>query len=182
VSGAANDEDDLFAEAMGRVSPLPAVDKVQPRKRLPRGYEIAGKHTRQAVLVPAEPGLVTRITDQAWVLVADGISRERLKRLSGGQPPVSRTFDLHGMTRDAALATLAQGFTQALGESARVLCIIHGRGLHSSDNKPILKQAVYHWLGDGLFAGHVLAVVPQPGSGGGACLVLLRRTELGGIA
>jgi len=173
--GATGEEDDLFAEAMGRVRPLPAVDKVLPHKRLPRGYEITGRQPRTAVPVAAGRGLSARVTDQEWVLVADGISRERLKRLSGGQPAVAITFDLHGMTRDAALDALLQGFTDALASGARVLCVIHGRGLHSSDGKPVLKQAVYHWLSEGIFAAHVLAVVPQPGSGGGACLVLLRR-------
>ncbi|PIP01746.1 MAG: hypothetical protein COW18_13485 [Zetaproteobacteria bacterium CG12_big_fil_rev_8_21_14_0_65_54_13] len=172
---AADEDDDLFAEAMGRVRPLPAVDKVLSRKRLPRGFEIAGRQPRNATPVPTRNGSPARVTDQEWVLVADGISRERLKRLSGTQSAAAGTFDLHGMTRDAALDALLQGFTSALAAGARVLCVIHGRGLHSSDGKPVLKQAVYHWLSEGPFAAHVLAVVPQPGSGGGACLVLLRR-------
>jgi len=176
MSGGADEEEDLFAQAMGPVRRLPEVDKVLPQKRRQRGHEIADKHSRVAAPISAEAGLAAQPTDQAWVLVADGVSRERLKRFGSGQPPVARTFDLHGMTRDAALTLLVQGFTDALGEGARALCIIHGRGLHSSDGKPILKQAVYHWLGDSPFAAHVLAVVPQPGSGGGACLVLLRRT------
>ncbi|MDX8406492.1 MAG: Smr/MutS family protein [Mariprofundus sp.] len=171
-------EDDdhlLFSEAMGTVRPLPTVDKAHAQKRLPRGYEIIGKRNREIVTAPAETGLSFQGTNQPWIRVADGISRERLKRLGAGQPPASRTIDLHGITRDAALATLALHFAEAFDTDSRVLCIIHGRGLHSSDGRPVLKEAVYHWLSEGPFAGHILAVIPQPGSGGGACLVLLRR-------
>jgi len=66
---------------------------------------------------------------------------------------------------------------QAMREGIRALSVVHGRGLHSQDNKPILKQAAYHWLREGPLAHLVLAVIPQPGSGGGACLVLLRRQK-----
>ncbi len=113
--------------------------------------------------------------DEPWTLVANGISRERLKRLVTEQPPVDCSFDLHGITRAAALHQLETGFQQAIACGQRVICIIHGRGLHS-EGEPVLKQATYHWLREGPFAAMVLAVLPQPGSGGGACLVLLRKT------
>ena len=78
------------------------------------------------------------------------------------------------MTRNEALAMLEAACGQAIHEGVRVFCIIHGRGLHSQ-GRAILKEAVYHWLGQGPLAHRVLAVIPQPGSGGGACLLLLRR-------
>jgi len=176
VSAGRDEADDLFAEAMGKVRRLPESDKVPAKKCPPRAREVTGLRSRAAVVVPETVTAALQETDQPWWLVADGVSRERLKRLTGGRPPVSRTFDLHGMTRDAALDALVEGFSMAISEGARALCVIHGRGLHSPGGNPILKQAVYHWLREGPFAGHVLAAVPQPGSGGGACLVLLRRT------
>lgn len=167
---------DLFTEAMGKVQPLAETDKVQPRKCLPRGNQVAAEQRNRQSVDMVASGHVAHRTGP-WTLVADGISRERLKRLAGGDPPAAWTLDLHGMTCEVALTAVAEGFVRALADpSVRVLCLVHGRGLHSSDGKPVLKQAVYHWLTDGPFAGHVLAAVPQPGSGGGACLVLLRRT------
>lgn len=175
MSTGRDEADDLFAEAMGKVRRLPEPDKVPAKKRPPRARDVTGLRSREAIVVPVTASVALQATDQPWWLVADGVSRERLKRLTAGCPPVSRTFDLHGMTRDAALDVLGEGFATAISEGARVLCVIHGRGLHSPDGNPVLKQAVYHWLSEGLFSGHVLAAVPQPGSGGGACLVLLRR-------
>ncbi|MDQ6999620.1 MAG: Smr/MutS family protein [Mariprofundus sp.] len=169
-------EQDLFAEAMGKVQPLPCGDKVVAAKskprRLKRNTSIRREHV--APVSKASIALSVQATDDPWVFVADGISKDRLKRLAAGRPPIGQTFDLHGMTRDQALDLLEQGVGKAIGESRRVICIIHGRGLHSQ-GKAVLKESVYHWLRQGVFAHTVLAVIPQPGSGGGACLVLLRR-------
>ncbi len=168
------DEEGLFAEAMGKVKPLPAADKIVTNKPKPRkpAMHIVPKYANPASKPSAE--LSVQPTDDPWVFIADGVSRERLKRLAAGRPAVGRSFDLHGMTRDQALSELEQGFTQAIAEGVRVLSIIHGRGLHSQ-GRPVLKDAVYHWLRQGVYAHSILAVIPQPGSGGGACLMLLRR-------
>jgi len=84
-------------------------------------------------------------------------------------------LDLHGMSREQAYAALTRCMDDALARSWRVLCLVHGRGMHSGDRKPVLKKAVYGWLKEGPYAGCVLAVVPRPGTAGGSCLVLLRR-------
>ena len=173
---AGNHDQQLFDEEMGKVQPLAPAEKVVAKKsKPPRAAEYLSN--RQAYHVPApkpSTALSVQPTDDPWVFVSDGMSRERLKRLAAGRPAIERTFDLHGMTRDQALGVLEQGFAQAIGECARTLCIIHGRGLHSQ-GRPILKEAVYHWLRQGAYAHSVLAVIQQPGSGGGACLLLLRR-------
>ena len=173
---AEDDERSLFAEAMGKVQPLTPGDKVVSGKAKP--LKLAQKATviRSRANTMAQPSAALSVqpTQDPWVFVSDGISRERLKRLGAGRPPIERTFDLHGMTRDEALAMLEQGFDQAISAGVRVICIIHGRGLHSQ-GRAVLKEAVYHWLRQGSLAHRVLAVIPQPGSGGGACLLLLRR-------
>jgi len=169
-------EQDLFAEAMGKVQPLKSGEKViaaKPKVRRTPEHITARRGHVEPLLKPST-ALSVQATDDPWVFVADGVSRDRLKRLAAGRPPVGRTFDLHGMTRDEALNVLEDGFGQTLSERERVICIIHGRGLHSK-GKAILKESVYHWLRQGAFAHTVLALIPQPGSGGGACLVLLRR-------
>ncbi len=169
-----SDEEALFAEAMGKVQRLRMPERAVVGKKRPgpaRRPVSAPAVARQATVAA---DIRPPSADEPWILLANGVSRERLKRLAAGQPPVARSFDLHGVTRDEALAMLEEGFGQALASGWRVVCIIHGRGLHSQ-GRPVLKQATYHWLREGPYAASVLAVVPQPGSGGGACLVLLRR-------
>lgn len=168
-------EEDLFAEAMRKVRPLEKQAKVRKAsgKPQPRPVPIQAADPLMPAGLPAEHLLPRPL--EPWVLVADGVSRERLKRLAAGQPPVAETLDLHGMTRDEAIALLGSSISRHLAAGARALCVIHGRGRHS-ESKPVLKEAVYQWLGDGPFSAQVLAVVPEPGSHGGACLILLRRS------
>jgi DNA-nicking Smr family endonuclease len=55
--------------------------------------------------------------------------------------------------------------------------VVHGRGLHSKDQIPILKESVQAWLSQGRLAKGVLAFSSaRPADGGvGAVYVLLRR-------
>ena len=109
-----------------------------------------------------------------WTLCANGVSRERLRRLAVS--PAEREIDLHGHTREEAMQALEVAVMTALAQGERSLCIVHGRGLHSQ-GRPILKQAVFQWLLEGPCASLVLAAVPRVGSGGGASMVLFRRKE-----
>jgi len=177
---AEDDEQGLFAEAMGKVKPLQAADnKVLANKPKPAQtlQTVSLRHAQAGIISKPSLALFVQPTDDPWVFVSDGISRDRLKRLAAGRPSVERTFDLHGMTRNQALAMLEGACGQAINEGIRVLCIIHGRGLHSQ-GRAVLKEAVYHWFRQGPLANRVLAMIPQPGSGGGACLLLLRRKSL----
>jgi len=167
-----SEEDKTFLDAMGDIKKLPASGHVEPeQKRLrPRLQKSGGR----SMLLPIdhggpEPG------ESPWVLAANGVSADMLRRLSGGKIDANAELDLHGMTRGDALDALDDFVGNALSEGMRVLGIVHGRGLHSSSDGPVLKQAAYDWLRNGSLAGHVLAVVPHPRSGGGSCLVLLRR-------
>jgi len=173
---AEDDEQGLFAEAMGKVHPLAAVDKIASSKPKPVKpvQGVTHRHSPGKFTSQASKALSVQCTADPWVFVADGMSRERLKRLAAGRPPIERTFDLHGMRRNEAMAMLEEACEQAMRAGVRVICIIHGRGLHSQ-GRAILKEAVYHWLRQGPLAHRLLAVIPQPGSGGGACLLLLRR-------
>ena len=173
------EEDELFAEAMGKVQPLAEQNKVNPEglKQKPRKQSLQVQQFRKGAVVPPQRAFSPEQTDDPWRLVADGVSREKLKQLAAGRPAAERTFDLHGLSRDEALNLLASGFENALSDGLRVVCIIHGRGLHSQ-GKAILKEATFHWLREGTYAYAVLAAVPEPGSGGGAALVLLRRQTI----
>jgi DNA-nicking Smr family endonuclease len=169
-------EEKLFAEAMGKVRRITPANKVIPEKVKPKPEAaVSFRQAQQPLLQPKAVAASPRQGEEPWVLRADGISRERLKRLAAGHPPVEQTLDLHGVTRNEALGLLEEWFRRSIHDQLRALCIIHGRGLHSSEGKPVLKEAVYQWLRCGPFAHAVLAVIPRPGCGGGACLVLLRR-------
>jgi len=168
-------DDDLFAQAMAAVRPMREAERIQPPKKSPPHADQLTLHT------PKQPRpLHTMPAPQEmgdWVLRADGTPPDALKKLANGTPAAQHHLDLHGCTHSEALLELEACFHATIQAKGRVLRVIHGRGLHSPRGKPVLKRAVYDWLRCGSMAGYVLAAIPCPDSGGGACLILLRRDK-----
>ena len=166
------DDDDLFGHAMRDVRRLHSEHRCHPNKPHPRIHtSVRTTHHPSTGVEGSRP----EASGDPWILKTDGVSRGRLRQLANGRLPVDIEIDLHGMTREKACVLLDHCMRQALTRHNRVLCLVHGRGLHSRDGRPILKEAVYLWLAEGPLARYVLAVIPAPGTRGGSCLVLLRR-------
>ncbi|MDX8402502.1 MAG: Smr/MutS family protein [Mariprofundaceae bacterium] len=165
------DDEALFLEAIGAVRRLEPPARVTPRRPRPHPNATPARGATKVPPSSTAAGDGNRLRRMDGGLIADGVTHERVRRLKAGRPPVEVTIDLHGMTREEALSHLQR----RLECGARVFCIIHGRGLHSRNGGPVLKQLVWRWLAEGPLAHRVLIVAPQPGSAGGACLVLLRR-------
>ena len=57
------------------------------------------------------------------------------------------------------------------------MLVVHGRGLHSKDQVPVLKESLKRWMRTDRFARHVLAFsTARPHDGGaGAVYVLLKK-------
>ena len=106
-----------------------------------------------------------------------GLDQAILRRLRRGEYAVQGHLDLHGRTREEARGAVEAYLRDARRAGLRCVLLVHGRGLHSRDQLPVLKEALRTWLGQGRFARHVLAFAtarPADG-GGGAIYVLLRR-------
>ncbi len=103
----------------------------------------------------------------------DGVAPQTLRKLRRGDPPAQATLDMHGMNRDQARNALSAFLQRALQDGLRGVRIVHGKGISSTDGKPVLKSLVRRWLTQ---SGQVLAYIPaHPGDGGdGALLVLLQ--------
>ncbi len=67
--------------------------------------------------------------------------------------------------------------THSRQQGKRCVLVVHGRGLHSKDQVPVLKDALKRWMGTARFARHVLAfATARPHDGGaGAVYVLLKK-------
>ena len=106
--------------------------------------------------------------------VAHGVDRREIKKLKRGQYVVGDRCDLHGMTAADACARVRRFIDNSRHGRHRCVCIVHGRGLHSEENVPVLRTQVRESL-----RSHrsVLAYADAPrGDGGaGAVYVLLRR-------
>ncbi|GEJ55764.1 Smr/MutS family protein [Anaeromyxobacter diazotrophicus] len=106
-----------------------------------------------------------------------GLDPAIVRRLRRGEFAVQGHLDLHGLTREEAKAAVDGYLKQARSAGKRCVLLVHGRGLHSKDQVPILKEAVKTWFATARFGRHVLAFASaRPVDGGaGALYVLLRR-------
>jgi len=102
------------------------------------------------------------------------LSGNRLKQLKRGIIMVTHQLDLHGLTRDEALAELPRFLRSARVKRQAAALIITGKG-NNSPGEPVLQQAVAGWLRD---AGRELvleyAPAPREMGGSGAFVVFLR--------
>jgi DNA-nicking Smr family endonuclease len=108
---------------------------------------------------------------------AAGLDQGIVKKLRRGDYAVQGHLDLHGQTREEAKPMLETFLKESRRSGKRCVLVVHGRGLHSRDQLPVLKEALKAWFGHGKFARHVLAfATARPADGGaGAVYVLLRR-------
>lgn len=105
------------------------------------------------------------------------LSGNRLKQLKRGIISVDYQLDLHGLTRDEALAELPRFLRTARVKGQVAVLVITGKGNNSAD-EPVLQQAVAAWLRD---AGRELVVefapAPREMGGSGAFVVFLRPAQ-----
>jgi DNA-nicking Smr family endonuclease len=106
-----------------------------------------------------------------------GLDPGIVRRLRKGEFAVQGHIDLHGMTRDEAKGAVDAFLRASRSAGKRCVLLVHGRGIHSKDQVPVLKEALRSWLATSRFGRHVLAfATARPTDGGaGAIYVLLRR-------
>jgi DNA-nicking Smr family endonuclease len=106
-----------------------------------------------------------------------GLDPNLVRRLRAGDFAYQAYLDLHGMTAEEARVSLDRFLARAHRNGQRCVLIVHGRGLNSKDQIPVLKNRVTTWLTRGAWARLVLAFTSARACDGGvgALYVLLRR-------
>lgn len=177
-----DDEDDaaLFRSAIGPVKPLadtpaaPRKPPPMPRARMAERDEIDA-HTR------LRDSVFQRGIDEMELQAGDALSYRRdqlpsrvFQRLKRGQFSAQDELDLHGATALQAEGLLRQFLKEAHDHDFGCVRIVHGKGLQSPDNAPVLKNVVDRLLRQ---RNDVLAFhsAPPAQGGTGAVLVLLKR-------
>jgi DNA-nicking Smr family endonuclease len=177
------DDGTLFSRAMEGVVPLGA----EARERVDGPAPVAEPRppvTEEAEALAALSDLVSGaahfdITETREYLEGHvvGLDPRLLRRLRRGDYSWQAHLDLHGMTAAEARDALEAFVTTSVRDGHRCLLVVHGRGLNSKDQTPVLKERMKTWLARGRIARHVLAfATARPCDGGtGALYVLLRR-------
>ncbi|MCF7821319.1 MAG: hypothetical protein K9M17_02620, partial [Mariprofundaceae bacterium] len=94
------DDEELFSRAMGTVRPITTSDKIRVEKPAPKGLKREVHRRPLSGQASASGHAAPEATEEPWTLINSGISREKLKQLAAGKPPVGVEIDLHGMTRN----------------------------------------------------------------------------------
>lgn len=184
VSGAVEDDDDegLYAEAMHDVEPLSrrkelATPAYKPRPLLKEMDEDKLVMRQLDELVHGDVPFDFADTDEYIEAVAAGIDRRLVRKLRRGEYALQAHLDLHGLTREQARVQVANFVQKCHQQGKRCVLIVHGRGMRSAGNIPILKNKLAAWLTRGAIGRKVLAFTSaRPYDGGtGAVYVLLRQ-------
>jgi DNA-nicking Smr family endonuclease len=175
----------LFADEMHGVAPLVPdprgrLGAPNPSPRPPisrRAADEAEAYAMLADLVEGQGAFDIADTDEYIEGLAPGIDRRLLRQLKRGDYAIQAHLDLHGMTQEEARGEVERFIDRARNDGKRCVLLIHGRGHHSKEQIPILKERMKVWLTRGRIGKAVLAFATArpPDGGAGAVYVLLRR-------
>jgi len=173
------DDEALFLEAMDGVHLLrdrpPAPKPGAPLP--PRVNEEAESLAQLAELVSGQGPFDLSDTDEFIEGAVPELDARVRRSLRRGEFALQGHVDLHGMTQAEAKVELERFLAESHRIGRRCVVVIHGRGLHSKDQIPVLKERVKVWLTQGHLSRRILAFCSaRPHDGGaGALYVLLRR-------
>jgi DNA-nicking Smr family endonuclease len=175
------EEDDasLFYAAMDGVQQITNRGEAPvPNPRLPEIIDENAEALAQlSELVAGQGDFDITGSDEFIEGASPGTDRNLLRALRRGDFSIQGRLDLHGMTQVQAKEAVERFLSDSRRAGRRCILIVHGRGLHSKDEIPVLKQQLKVWLSQKSIGRQVLAfATAKPNDGGaGAVYVLLRR-------
>ncbi|MHC1697959.1 MAG: Smr/MutS family protein [Geobacteraceae bacterium] len=105
------------------------------------------------------------------------VATNRMRQVKNGSIRIDLELDLHGLTRDEALTSLARFVSGAYNRGQKAILVITGKG-NNSPAEPVLHGAVASWLreaGKNMVAE--FAPAPRNMGGSGAFVVFLKEKK-----
>lgn len=174
------EEQNDFQQAMLGVKRLTVINRAQIMKpsaflRLKAAHHKASAHALQ--LAPWEQlNSADRVKAHCNVSFQHNlVTNKQLTRLRRGDFSTPCVIDLHGLTEAKAEERLTQWLLRCRHKSPRYALIIHGKGLGSTADDPILKNFVNWWLRNQPRILAFTSALPADG-GTGAVYALLTGT------
>ncbi|HET9452238.1 MAG TPA: Smr/MutS family protein [Aggregicoccus sp.] len=176
------EEDDaaLFYAAMDGVDQLTRRGEApKPNPVLPQILDDNAEALAQLAELVSGQGEFEVAKSDEFIEGASGGTGDRalLEALRRGDFRPQAQLDLHGLTQSEARDAVERFLTESRRARKRCVLVVHGRGLNSKDQIPVLKQQLQSWLSQKRIGKLVLAFAtarPQDG-GAGALYVLLRH-------
>ena len=179
---AAQAEKNLFRAAVGTVQPMKQAHRVGLVARTDslKGANPAPtvRPKRQAKATPPASTLSDAFElspvdpkDTSTSYAKAGSNSDVLRQLRKHHWQIQRSLDLHGLRSELARDTLALFIQQSRQQGIRCVRVIHGKGLSSPGQTPVLKHKVQNWL---VQQPEVLAFIgARDADGGAGALVVL---------
>ena len=174
---------EMFDEAMHGVAPAswrsrwPETYEPAPPARAPAGAS-EERRLMQAALEGTPPLASGDHPEyiEGWIGVA---GRLLLPNLRSGLYSIQGQLDLHGLGQAEAREAVEEFIARMCRFRSCCVKIIHGRGMNSPGNTPVLKGSLQRWLSTRRMSRYVVAYASAPMSDGGvgAVYVLLRRAR-----
>jgi DNA-nicking Smr family endonuclease len=168
----------LFRQAMRGVrrmhadAPAGAVrPRPRPKARFSRAEQAAVLEESMAGLPALDP---VAETGDALLFRREAVSQTIFRQLRRGHYRVDGEIDLHGLTAVMVVPALRSFLADALHHDARVVRVIHGKGLRSGNRGPVVKLVASDYLRR-VAAVLAFASAREVDGGSGAILVLLAR-------
>lgn len=172
-SGTKAPETNLFREAMADIKPMASnlADTQAPKPR-PVLMEQAEepKVFKEFVDIQGE-------TPAILEFCRPGIQHRVFHDLRRGRIIPEASLDLHGYRVEEARKALPRFLDHAQNRGLRCVRLIHGKGMRSAEQQPILKQRINQWLPQ---SPAVLAFCSAPrwdGGTGATCVLLARLAD-----
>ena len=177
-------DEDLFQAAMEGVEKVewkkqravnfePDIKVIQPQKPFSDDLEVLAQLED---LVAGRAQFDLFYSDEYLEGYVRGLNPIIMGKIRRGLFSVQAHLDLHGLTVREAEEAVREFVNEALVLRYRCILLVHGRGLNSKDQIPVLKKRMEAILLKGPVKKHILAfTTAQPHDGGtGASYVLLR--------
>jgi len=167
----------IFKDAMSGVKPLTNDKAYHPVKKLESRQNSFIETEEFFVHDPLSDELEIEDVDPTETLsfCRTGIQKSVFRRLRSGSYRISDELDLHGLTIKQAKKILVYYLQESIQFEGCCVRIIHGKGHRSSNNKPVLKTHVNHWLQE---HERVLAFhSTKPKDGGTGAVYVLLKTQ-----
>ena len=171
------DDGNLFRAAIGKVRSVDTNTVVLKPDKKPRPKPVFKPLERVDPLQKeVDDSLATLYQEDKVAFLAPGLQKNVLKKLRKGHYGLDADIDLHGLTSREALHQLLAFLHHCVEDGCRCVHIVHGKGYHTPENQPVLKNDINLWLRQ---HKDVLAFssAPSRSGGAGALLVLLRLSD-----
>lgn len=143
-----DDDKQLFRQSIGRVRRLRSntVEPVAARPPpVPRQRQLDDRLVLDEMLSDDVDTTDLETGDELW-FSRSGLQKRVLQKLRRGQYALQGELDLHGMTVAVARSALVQFLAECRAHRHRCVRIVHGKGLGSARQLPVLKGKVAGWL------------------------------------